>query len=47
MRLGVTAGDWQEITHGLQPDSLIVTQGVATVQAEDLRSTLGEGGHSH
>lgn len=47
VRLGVAAGDWQEITHGLQPDSLIVTQGVATVQAEDLRSTLGEGGHSH
>ncbi|ODT63049.1 hypothetical protein ABS71_14830 [bacterium SCN 62-11] len=50
-RHAVTVGEksagWVEIRSGLQAGDLVVTRGALALQAEDLKASMGEGGHQH
>ncbi len=45
--LGEKSAGWVEIASGLSAGQLVVTQGALSLQAEDLKASMGEGGHQH
>lgn len=47
VKLGELQGFWAEILQGLKPGEKVVSRGTASLQAEDLKATMGDGGHSH
>ena len=47
MKLGELQGFWAEILQGLKPGEKVVSRGTASLQAEDLKAGMGDGGHSH
>ena len=45
--VGEKSGGWVEITSGIEAGELVVTKGALSLQAEDLKASMGEGGHEH
>lgn len=45
--IGEKSGGWVEITSGIEAGELVVTKGALALQAEDLKASMGEGGHEH
>ena len=47
VKLGEQQGAWAEIRQGLKAEEKVVSRGTASLQAEDLKASMGDGGHSH
>ncbi|MBX3167581.1 MAG: efflux RND transporter periplasmic adaptor subunit [Candidatus Eremiobacteraeota bacterium] len=47
VEVGETSKGWVEIKSGLKAGDLVVTRGALALQAEDLKASMGEGGHQH
>ena len=45
--VGEKSAGWVEITSGIEAGELVVTKGTLSLQAEDLKASMGEGGHEH
>ncbi len=45
--VGEKAAGWVEIKSGIEAGELVVTRGALALQAEDLKASMGEGGHQH
>lgn len=47
VEVGASSQGWLEIKSGLKAGEPVVTKGVTAVHAEDLKASMGEGGHEH
>lgn len=45
--VGEKSAGWVEITSGIEAGELVVTKGALSLQSEDLKASMGEGGHQH